>query len=139
MAITADIIEGLDWNQEWSAVASGVSNAYISNSINYGIDFNNSEAVMGDMNWDSLGYSIGVSLVMSELGIGQSEEGQIGATIGTIWGPVGTFIGGAIGDLFSSPPTATSIWHYNPLTGEAHEVYGDADDGRVIRRHAQHC
>jgi len=32
-AITSEIINGLDWNQEWSSVASGVSNAYISNAL----------------------------------------------------------------------------------------------------------
>ena len=41
----------------------------------------------------------------------------------------GSFVGGVFGDMFSDPPTATSIWHYNPLTGESHEVYSDSDDG----------
>ena len=55
--------------------------------INYGVDlYGNSDAVMGDMNWSSLGYSIGSSLIMSELGIGQSEEGQQGAAIGSAIG-----------------------------------------------------
>ena len=30
-AITAELVSGLDWNQEWSAVASGVTHAYVSN------------------------------------------------------------------------------------------------------------
>jgi len=139
--ITAELLDDLDLNEFQSIIAGSLVNAGVVEGIEYGInttvDYINGTStsnIGGGFNLSSVGYAAAGQVLMNELEIAQTEEGQIGSAIGSavgsIWGPPGAFIGslagGVIGDLLASdppppPPPPTGLFSL-AFNGDEYEV-----------------